>query len=314
MSAPVDVSVVIVSWNTRDLLLEVVDSLRSTTHRTSYEVIVVDNASSDGSVEALTERHPDVTVIVNPDNYGFARANNIGFAVARGAAYCLVNTDVVAHDGVIDELWSYLEQHPGVGAVAPMTLHADGRVRANVRRFPDLRNALGDHLWLKRLLPSVFPGRSTPLDTLRSTHSAEVLSGCFLMVRRGAVDEVGPLDEGFFFYGEDTDWARRLRDGGWDCVYHPAATATHLGGGSTAAHPVTYYLAMEKSDLRYWNKHQSPRARDAYVAIRLLHNLASIAVWALVWVGRPRQRDRAGLKVRGNARNTGWLLTHLERG
>ena len=311
--ARVDVSVVIVNWNTRALLLDVIDSVKKTTHAASFEVIVVDNASQDGSVEALEQHHPDVTVVTNPDNYGFARANNIGFARARGAAYCLVNTDVVALDGVIDTLWQYLCDHPRVGAVGPRTRDGDGRLRLNVRRFPSLRNALGDHLWLKRALPAVFPGRSMPPAFFDSTHPAEVLSGCFLMVRREAVAEVGPLDEGFFFYGEDTDWGRRFRDGGWDCVYHPSAQAIHYGGGSTAAHPVAYYLTMEKADLRYWTKHHPAPARRAYVAIRLLHNVGATVWWSLLWMGRPHRRETAGLKVRGNATNTWWLLTRRER-
>jgi GT2 family glycosyltransferase len=312
MDAPVDVSVVIVNWNTRALLVDVIDSLKATTHGTSLELIVVDNASHDGSVEALTQRHPDVRVIVNPENYGFARANNIGFRAARGLAYCLVNTDVIALDGVIDTLWDYLRRHPTVGAVGPKTLDRGGRVRRNVRRFPSLRNALGDHLRLRHVLPAVFPGRALPLSSFESTHSAEVLSGCFLMVRREAVADVGPLDEGFFFYGEDTDWARRLHDGGWDCVYHPQARAIHFGGGSTADYPVEYYLEMEKADLRYWCKHHTRRARAVYVATRLIHHVGSIAVWALVWLWRPDQRDRAGLKVRGNAGNTAWLITRRD--
>jgi GT2 family glycosyltransferase len=309
----VDVSVVIVSWNTRALLLDAIDSLKKTTHATSFELIVVDNASADGSVEAVTELHPDVKVIRNPDNYGFARANNIGFAIARGDAFCLVNTDVLARDGAVDTLWQYLREHPRVGAVGPRTFDGDGGVRRNVRRFPDLRNALGDHLWLRRPFPAVFPGRSLSLASTESPCLVDVLSGCFLMVRREAVEEIGPLDEGFFFYGEDTDWGRRLRDGGWDCVYLPQAEAIHFGGGSTAAYPVTYYLAMEKADLRYWRKHQPATARHAYVAIRLLHNLASIVWWSMVWLGRPDRRDPAGLKVRGNATNTWWLVARRGR-
>ena len=304
---------VIVNWNTREMLLDAIDSLKKTTHGTTYEVIVVDNASADGSVEAVTELHPDVKVIRNPDNYGFARANNIGFAIASGDAYCLVNTDVLALDGAIDTLWQYLRDHPRVGAVGPRTFNGDGAVRRNVRRFPDLRNALGDHLWLRRALPAVFPGRSLSLAETESPCVVDVLSGCFLMVRREAVEDIGPLDEGFFFYGEDTDWGRRFRDGGWDCVYHPRAEAIHFGGGSTAAYPVTYYLAMEKADLRYWRKHQPAPARHAYVAIRLVHNVASIALWSMVWLVRPDRRDPATLKVRGNATNTWWLLTRRER-
>lgn len=312
MDARVAVSVIIVNWNTRQLLLDVVESVKSTTCSVPYEIIVVDNASHDGSVEALTTRHPDVSVIVNPDNYGFARANNIGFAKATGRAFCLVNTDVVALDGVIDRLWDYLVAHPQVGAVGPQTVDGTGKIRTNVRRFPGLRNAVGDHLWLRRVMPSVFPGRSVSPRLLEQVHSAQVLSGCFLMVRREAVEDVGPLDEGFFFYGEDTDWARRLHDGGWDCVYLPDARAIHFGGGSTGSRPPTYYLAKEKADLRYWTKHQPPAAVAGYVAIRLLHNLASVIGWGLVWAGRPAVRPLAGTKVRGNLTHTVWLITRRE--
>lgn len=305
----VDVSVVIVNWNTREYLLDVVASLQETTRRASMEIIVVDNASHDGSSTALREQFPEVTLIQNNDNLGFAKANNIGFSVARGRALCLVNTDVIALDGVIDELWEFLQSHPGVAMVGPRTLHRDGATRQNCRRFPTLRNAAADHLWLKRLGIPGLTGRALPMNTYDRTHSAEVLSGCFLMVRRLAFDEVGPLDEDFFFYGEDTDWGRRFRDAGWDAVYHPAATAIHFGGGSTAAHPVKYYLNMEKADLRYWRKHHPVWQRAIYVSIRLVHNVVAVLGWAAIWVAKPGRREQASLKVRGNLVNTVWLLT-----
>lgn len=305
----VDVSVVIVNWNTREYLLDVVSSLQETTHRTSMEIIVVDNASHDGSSASLRQRFPEVILIQNEDNLGFAKANNIGFAVARGQALCLVNTDVIALDGVIDELWGFLQLHPDIAMVGPRTLNRDGAVRQNCRRFPTLLNAAGDHLWLKKLGLPWLTGRALPLSTYESTHKAEVLSGCFLMVRREALDEVGPLDEDFFFYGEDTDWGKRFHDAGWGAVYHPGATAIHFGGGSTAAYPVRYYLTMEKADLRYWRKHHPVWQRAMYVGIRLIHNVASILGWAGVWLVKPDRREQASLKVRGNLINTVWLLT-----
>lgn len=302
----IEVSVVIVNWNTRGLLLDVVASLKAATHRTRMEIIVVDNASHDDSVAAIGTTHPDVEVIRNDANLGFARANNIGFAAARGQAFCLVNTDVVAGDGVIDELWDFLQNHPEVAAVGPRTLHEDGRTRQNCRRFPTLANAAADHLWLRRL---GLRGRALPLHTYDHTHDAEVLSGCFLMVSRNAFDKVGGLDEDFFFYGEDTDWGKRFHEAGWRAVYHPGATATHFGGASTAAHPVRYYLIMEKADLMYWRKHHPGWRTGIYKGIRVLHNLACIAGWSMAWVLRPGSRAKAGLKVRGNAINTVWLLT-----
>ncbi|GAB3816803.1 glycosyltransferase family 2 protein [Tessaracoccus terricola] len=306
-SPGVDVSVVIVNWNTRQLLLDVIESLQATTHRASTEIIVVDNDSHDGSQAALTERFPEVRLVQNEDNLGFAKANNRGFAVARGKALCLVNTDVVAHDGVIDTLWEYLQSNPSVAMVGPRTFNEEGAIRQNVRRFPTLRNALGDHLWLKRT--GLLPGRSLPPASYHHTHSAEVLSGCFLMVRKEAFDQVGPLDEDFFFYGEDTDWGKRYNDAGWDCVYLPEAEAVHFGGGSTKAYPVKYYLIMEKADLLYWRKHHPRWKVLAYTGIRLLHNVISVLGWSAVWLARPGRREQAALKVKGNAINTVWLLT-----
>lgn len=302
----IDVSVVIVNWNTRQLLLDVVESLYRTTARASLEIIVVDNDSADGSQAALRERFPEVVLIQNSDNFGFAKANNIGFAAARGQAVCLVNTDVIALDGVIDELWDYLRAHPSVAMVGPRTFDQARRLRENCRRFPDLTNALGDHLWLKKL---GLPGRSLPRHTYDTTHAAEVLSGCFLMVRTEAIAQVGPLDEDFFFYGEDTDWGKRFNDAGWGCVYHPAAEAIHFGGGSTKAYPVKYYLIMEKSDLLYWRKHHAGWERAVYVGIRLLHNSLAALAWSAAWLLRPSCREQAALKVRGNAINNFWLLT-----
>lgn len=303
----IDVSVVIVNWNTRDLLLGVIESLFDTTHHTSLEVIVVDNASHDGSAEALEERFPDVTLIRNDDNYGFAKANNIGFARASGRAVCLVNTDVVALDGVIDTLFAYLEEHPEAGAVGPRTYNGDMAIRQNCRRFPNLANALGDHLWLRRT--GLLPGRSLPPSSYGATHPAEVLSGCFLMVRREALEHVGGLDEDFFFYGEDTDWGKRFDNAGWLCVYHPEAEAIHLGGASSKAYPVKYHLIMEKSDLLYWRKHHRFHERALYVGIRLLHHLVSVPAWSAIWLARPHRREQASLKVRGSAINGVWLLT-----
>lgn len=306
-SADVEVSVVIVNWNTRQMLLDVIDSLKTTTHRTSMEIIVVDNASHDGSQAALTQQHPDVRLVQNEDNLGFAKANNRGFAVARGQAFCLVNTDVIAHDGAIDVLWDHLQANPGVAMVGPRTFNEHGEIRRNVRRFPTLRNALGDHLWLKRT--GLVQGRSLPPDSYHHTHAAQVLSGCFLMVRREAFEQVGPLDEDFFFYGEDTDWGRRYNDAGWECVYHPEAEAIHFGGGTTKAYPVKYYLIMEKADLLYWRKHHPRWQVAAYAGIRLLHNVISVVAWSGIWLARPGRREQAALKVKGNAINTVWLLT-----
>ena len=135
---------------------------------------------------------------------------------------------------------------------------------------------------LKRILPGVerFEGRTLKASTYATTHEAEVLSGCFVMVRRVAFDEVGPLDEDFFFYGEDTDWCKRFHDACWKVVYLADAQAIHFGGGvQQVAYPVKYYLTMEQADLKYWRKHHPRAVRRAYVAIKSMYHLACTAAW-----------------------------------
>ena len=125
---------------------------------------------------------------------------------------------------------AYMDAHPRVGVLGPRTVTRDLALRQNCRRFPTLANAAGDYLMLKRILPGVerFEGRTLKASTYSTTHEAEVLSGCFMMVRREAFDEVGPLDEDFFFYGEDTDWCKRFHDAGWKVVYFADARGDPL--------------------------------------------------------------------------------------
>lgn len=305
-----DVSVVVVSWNTRQLLLDCLASLHSATHGATLQLIVVDNASHDGSADAVAAAFPDAVVVRNPANLGFAAANNRGFAVATGRYLCLVNSDVVAREGVLDAMVTHLDAHPGVGILAPRTLTGDGRVRQNCRRFPTLANAAGDALWLRRLPPPLrIEGRTLAPETYAVTHDAEVLSGCFLMVRREAFDEVGPLDEDFFFYAEDTDWCRRFHDAGWGIVYLAAAEAVHFGGGSSAARPVAHQLAMERADHTYWRKHHAPAERAAYVALRSVHHLVGMVTrLPRAVVGRDEDAAR---RARGHATCLVWLTTRI---
>lgn len=308
MSRP-DVSVVIVNWNTRQYLLDCIESLLAQTTVARLEIIVVDNGSEDGSQSALRAAYPDVTLIENGANFGFARANNVGFKVATGRYLCLVNTDVIALDGVIDRLLAHMDDDERIGVAGPRTLTRDLKLRQNCRRFPSLANAAGDYLMLKRLLPGVerFEGRTLKASTYSATHDADVLSGCFMMVRREAFDEVGPLDEDFFFYGEDTDWCKRFDDAGWKVVYDAGAEAIHFGGGSTKAYPVKYYLTMEQADLRYWRKHHSHAACAAYVAMKCAYHLACVAAW--LPLSMIRRDDDSRVKLRGHAINLVWLTT-----
>ena len=194
-----DVSIIIVNWNTRELLLDCIRSLREETRERSMEIIVVDNHSSDGSPGAVRERFPSVEVIENDGNLGFAKANNIGIRRSTGRYVCLVNTDIVALDRCVERLAGYMDRHPEVGALGPRTVDEHGRLRRNCREFPSLRNTLAEALFLDRLFPRsrLFRGRVLHDFDFDATREVDVLSGCFLMVRREALEEVGLMDEAF---------------------------------------------------------------------------------------------------------------------
>ena len=160
----IDISVIIVNWNTKALLLDCVASLYKATRESSLEIIVVDNDSMDGSIYALRKIFPQVQTIVNPENLGFAKANNIGIKKAQGRYVCLVNSDVKALEGVLDKMRIYMESHPEIGVLAPKTFFGDMQIQKNCREFPTLRNIFCQEffldtltqLWRQRSYPAVF--------------------------------------------------------------------------------------------------------------------------------------------------------------
>lgn len=307
----VDVSVVIVNWNTRDLLLDCIKSLYSETRSSSLQIIVVDNASEDGSADAVAEAFPDVTLIRNDINVGFSRANNQGLAVAEGRYLCLVNSDVKALDGVIDLMRAYLEAHPDIGALAPRTIGADLRLRRNCRDYPTLRNEASQALYLDRLFPSVraFRGRTLQDYDYQTPSDIEVLSGCFLMVPRRVWQVVGGLDERFFIYAEDTDWCRRISEAGWRVVYFPPAQAIHYGGSSSGVERIRFDQERIRANLQYWRKHEGAVRTTAYWGLQLVGTALRATGWSLASVARQADgREQARTAARRYWHVTRWVM------
>lgn len=307
----VDISVVIVNWNTRDLLLDCVSSLMEQTRVSTLEIIVVDNASLDNSIEALVERFPAVISIRNQDNLGFSKANNQGLRIARGRYLCLVNSDVKALDGVLDKLRAFMEDHPEVGAVAPRTVGGDLKLRENCREYPTIRNAFCQAVFLDQLFPSVraFRGRDLRDYDYATTQEIEVLSGCFLMVRRVVIEMVGMLDERFFIYSEDVDWCKRIRAGGWKVVFLPSAEAIHYAGSSSTVERVLFNREMMKANLQYWRKHHGRAATLLFWSIQILGTALRAVGWSvliLIRLDHRRCRDQAI----GYWRMLQWLLRY----
>jgi N-acetylglucosaminyl-diphospho-decaprenol L-rhamnosyltransferase len=243
------VSAVIVSYNVVDLVLECIASLRTDGVE---QVVVVDNASSDGSVETLRRREPEVEVVALSRNLGYGTAANRGVARTTAPYVAVMNPDVVVEPGSTKALVDALDADPGLAVVGPRVESPGGDLYPSVRTFPDLADAAG-HAFFHFVWPAnPFSRRYRMLDWDHAA-AADVdwVAGNHFLVRRRAWDEVGGFDESFFMYMEDVDLCWRLRRAGWRTGYEPAARVTHAIGRSTDQTPYRMILAHHRSLLRY---------------------------------------------------------------
>jgi GT2 family glycosyltransferase len=258
-----DISIVIVSWNVKDLLRQCLLSLETACRSAAplaTEIIVVDSASSDGSAEMVRIEFPQVCLIASEKNLGYARGNNIGAAAARGRTIFLLNPDTVVRPDALLRLVEYMDAHPSVGALGPQLLWPDGTVQSSRRRFP----SLGSLFWESTLLGQWFPGNryaqhyhltDQPADR---PQRVDWVVGAALMIRREAWLQVGPIDETFFMYFEETDWCRRCVEAGWETHYLPATQVIHYEGKSSEQVIAARTLRFQRSKLRYTHKYFGP--------------------------------------------------------
>jgi GT2 family glycosyltransferase len=282
-SASVDISVVIVGWNAKRYLDLCLESLAKAPPRRSMQVLVVDNASTDGSVEMVEARFPWVTLIKSSENLGFAKGNNVAIRQCQGRYVALVNPDVIVLPGCLDALADFLDENPKVGNVGPRVFNPDMSQQSTCRRFPTLWNNFCSATALATTFTKsrVFAGEHMWFFPHDRTLAVDVIVGCFSMIRRETFDEEGLLDEGLFMYGDDVDWCRRARNAGWQVVFYPGAQAIHDRGKITAPYPVRFALAQQRSILRYWTKHHSFWGVVGIRSVMLFHHLLRYSVAVL---------------------------------
>jgi len=256
-----DLSICIVNWNTRDDLEQALASIPNPDPGTSTQVIVVDNASQDGSARMVRERFPAVKLIESGGNLGFARGYNRAVAESSGRYLLVLNPDTVVHNSALKTLTTYMDAHPQVGAAGPRLLNSDGSLQYSCRRFPTPIAALFRNTVLGKLLG---PDRFTR-DYLMADwdHSAprevDWISGAAMCIRREAWETVGGFDEGFFMYAEDMDWCLRARRAGFQIHYVPEAVITHRIGRSSDQRPIAMVIQFHRSMARFYSKHYAPR-------------------------------------------------------
>jgi len=279
----VEISVVIVAWNAKPYLELCLESLVKVPPRRSMEVLVVDNASTDGSVDMIEAKFPWVKLIRSKENLGFSKGNNQAIRQCQGRYIALVNPDVIVFPGCLDGLADFLDQHPEVGDVGPRIFNPDMTQQSSCRRFPTLWNNFCSATRLESVFKGsrFFAGEHMFYFPHDRTLAVDVIVGCFSMIRREAFDDVGLLDEGLFMYGDDIDWCRRARNAGWQVVFYPDARAIHDRGKITAPFPVRFAVAQQRSVLHYWTKHHTFLGVLGIRSIILLHHLLRCVIAAL---------------------------------
>jgi GT2 family glycosyltransferase len=297
-SPPLDISVVIVGWNARHYLELCLESLAKAPPRRSMEVVVVDNASTDGSVEMIEAKFPRVKLIKSSENLGFAKGNNVAIRQCQGRYIALVNPDVIVFPGCLDALSDFLDENPKVGNVGPRVFNPDMSQQSTCRRFPTLWNNFTSATALATTFTKsrIFAGEHMwwfPHDRMISV---DVIVGCFSMIRRETFDEVGLLDEGLFMYGDDVDWCRRARNAGWEVVFYPGGQAIHDRGKITAPYPVRFAVAQQKSVLHYWKKHHSFFGVLGIRSILLFHHLLRYTVAVVSDLAHPRESEKSQVR------------------
>ncbi|MBV7340255.1 glycosyltransferase family 2 protein [Chloroflexi bacterium TSY] len=252
----IHLSIVIINWNTRDLLkacLESVDEERSALTDLGIETIVVDNASSDDSVQMLQEQFSWVKLIENDNNLGFARANNQAIAISQGEYVLLLNSDTIVKSGALKTLIQFMEQNPDAGACGSRLLNPNGTLQISCSPAPTVWSELYRLLYLDNLYPLAIyrmHGWSTSEPRL-----VDNVQGAAMLLRRRVIETVGVLDDQYFMYTEEVDLCRRIRVAGWKIYWVPQSRIIHYGGQSSKQIAAEMFLHLYLSKLIYIRKH-----------------------------------------------------------
>ena len=246
-----DASVVVVTYNALPWIEKSIESVQD------EEVVVVDNGSTDGTVDVVRELFPQARLIER-ENLGLASGWNAGLAVATGRYFMLLNADAWLTDGSLARLVEFADAHPEAAVVGPKLLNTDGTLQRSVRGFPTLWRLATEYFFLRKLAPgsqllNAFYAGGFEHDEVREV---EVVMGACMLVRRDAVEQVGPLDESFFLFSEETDWCYRFKQAGWKVLFFPGAECVHVGG---ASHGGRMFRENVRGHLRFLAKHRGVR-------------------------------------------------------
>jgi GT2 family glycosyltransferase len=282
-------SIVIVNWNTRQLLVNCLESIYSSPPEGVFDIWVVDNSSSDGSSAKVRQNFPEVKLIENNENVGFGRANNQAIEESRSQYLLILNPDTVVKSRAVSGLVNFLDQNPDVGIAGPKLINPDGTLQISAFPFP----TLSKEFWRVFHLDKLTVRSSYPMEKWNQNQVKEVdyLSGACMLIRRSALNQIGVFDENFFIYSEEVDLCLRFKEAGWSLYWVPTTSVIHYGGRSTQQVSEDMFLKLYESKVMYFRKHHSSFTVQVYKLILFAGVIVKLMLTPLVLFAHPAQRD-----------------------
>lgn len=278
-----DVSIVIVNWNTCAILRQCLTSIYQETRDIVFEIIVVDNGSADGSVEMVKSEYPSVILIENSNNLGFAAANNQGVKIAKGEYLLLLNSDTIILDSAIQRSFNFALRHPETCVIGCRVLNPDHTLQPTCFMYPSPLNLFLSATYLYKLFPeNRFFGRERMTWWKRDTiEEVEVVTGCYMLIKHSTMEAVNGFDESYFMYGEESDLCYRVASRGGKLLFTPDVEIIHLGGASSSQMRPEMIMQTRAAILYFIKKHRSISAYYLSCLLLSLHAAVRIPVWCL---------------------------------
>jgi N-acetylglucosaminyl-diphospho-decaprenol L-rhamnosyltransferase len=290
-----ELSIALVNWNNRDYLRQCLESIEAAQLPFSYDIVVADNGSTDGSLQMLSERFPYVKIVQNEGNVGVARGNNQCINNTNGRYIYILNNDTLVNRKAIETMMRFIDEHPDAGAVGGTLLNADGTYQSSSFSFPSLLEEFLIVSHIGARLNPYFPSQNGPYPGVREV---DWISSASILVRREALEEIGLIDEEYFIYSDETDWQYRLWHAGWKVYYLPEVTTIHFGGGSFSPGDKRYTLVY-RGRMLFARKHYSPFYCVLQRSMFALAALLRLSVWIGVQASR-RWRTVAQKQIASN--------------
>lgn len=284
-----DISIIIVNWNTREFLADCIASIYASPPDGEFDIWIVDNSSIDGSTELIKETYPEINLIENQENIGFARANNKALRECQGKYILLLNPDTVVEAGAIKELENFLDRSPKTGLVGARLNNPDGTLQISAFPIPTLLREFWRMFHLDYFLPYAnYPMKDWDLNSAREV---DTLLGACMLIRREALDDLGLFDEEYFIYSEEVDLCTRLKGAGWHLYWVPSAVVVHYGGQSTQQVAEEMFLRLYEGKILYFRKHRSKISVYVYKLILFTATVARLVLTPFAFVEHPDKRD-----------------------